>query len=224
MNKNYVTLCRVSTAAQGIDGNGMESQREAVKSYVERQGGVLVGQFEEVVSGTKTEKDRPALKEALELCKATGSTLVCKKLDRLGRNASFLLSLIDSGVDLVFIDQPGICKFSLSILACVASHERSLISERTKAGLKVAKARGVKLGNPRGKEQVKAMNVARKQLSSEFNKRTMVVIDEIKETGIRTLDGLANCLNRRGYTTRRGNKWYPMSVRNVLKGMEGIPS
>ena len=219
MNKKYVTLCRVSTVvSQGFDGHGMESQRQAVKEYVERQGGEIVGQFEEVVSGSKTDAERPILKQALELCKKSDATLVCKRLDRLGRNASFLLSLIDSGVDLVFVDQPGICKFSLSILACVASHERILISSRTKAGLKVAKARGIKLGSPNGAKQVELMNKVRKMKASEFNAKTMQVVEELKVSGVRTLRGFSDCLNRRGYTTIRGNRWHPKTIRDVLNG------
>jgi DNA invertase Pin-like site-specific DNA recombinase len=220
MKKNYVTLCRVSTAvSQGLDGHGMESQRQSVREYVEKQGGLVVGQFEEVVSGSKTDAERPVLKEALELCKKTEATLVCKKLDRLGRNASFLLSLIDSGVDLVFVDQPGICKFSLSILACVASHERMLISSRTKAGLMVAKARGIKLGGSNGGKRVELMNKARKEKTSEFNAKTMEVVKELKESGVRTLRGFSECLNRRGYTTIRGNRWHPKTIRDVLNGV-----
>lgn len=221
MKKTFVTLTRVSTKAQGHDGNGMESQRQAVREYVDRQGGMILHQFEEVVSGTKTDKERPILKEALELCKNTGSILVVKKLDRLARNACFLLSLQESGIEFVCVDQPNVCKFTVGILALVASHERSLISERTKAGLKIAAARGKKLGGSRGKEHQVKMNKVRSERAAEFNQRTLAVIEEIKKSGVESYKGLSDCLNRRGYTTRMGSKWYPTSVRNVMVGMHG---
>jgi len=216
MNKTFVTLCRCSTENQGLDGHGMESQRQAVKEYVARQNGVVVGSFEEIVSGGKTEADRPALKAALDLCKKTNSTLVCKRLDRLGRNASNLLSLLDSGVEIVFVDQPGLCKLSLGFLSLIAAHERELISLRTMAGLKVARARGVRLGNPKGKAQVEVMNRARLQRSLEHKRKTMEVIAELKSTGVRTLAGISKCLNIRGHRTVRGGVWYPKTVRDVM--------
>lgn len=194
----------------------MESQRQAVKDYVSRQNGVIVGSFEEIVSGGKTEAERPALKAALDLCKKTGSTLVCKRLDRLGRNASNLLSLLDSGVDIVFVDQPGLCKLSLGFLSLIAAHERELISLRTVAGLKVARSRGVKLGNPNGKAQVEVMNRARFEKSREHNQKTLQVIAEVKSTGVKTLAEISKCLNMRGHKTIRGGMWYPKTVRDLL--------
>lgn len=219
MSKTFVTICRCSTEHQGLDGHGMESQRQAVRDYVAKQGGTIVGEFEEVVSGSKTDEQRPALKAALELCRKTNSTLVCKRLDRLGRNASYVLSLLDSGVDIVFVDQPGLCKLSLGFLSLIASHERELISLRTKAGLKVAKQRGVKLGNPNGRAQVEVMNRAKMEKSKEYNAKTMELIGELKESGVKTVSGLSKYLNIRGHKTVRGGKWHPKTVNDVMKMM-----
>ena len=77
------------------------------------------------------------------------------KLDRLSRNVVFLRSLIDSGVDVVFCDLPQVPpgamgRFLLTQMASVAELEAGLVSERTKAALKVAKANGRKLGGDRG--------------------------------------------------------------------------
>ena len=52
-------------------------------------------------------QDRPELGKALHLAKVTGATLVIAKLDRLSRNAAFLLTLRDSGVRFATVDLPG---------------------------------------------------------------------------------------------------------------------
>ena len=92
--------------------------------------------------------DRPELGKALHYAKVTGATLVIAKLDRLSRNAAFLLQLQDSGAKFVAADMPEACHLTVGILALVAQQEREATSARTKAALAAAKARGVKLGNP----------------------------------------------------------------------------
>jgi DNA invertase Pin-like site-specific DNA recombinase len=84
-----------------------------------------------------------------------GRHAVGGKLDRLSRNVPFLRSLIDSSVDVAFCDLPHVPpgamgRFLLTQMAAVAELEAGLTSERTKAALAAAKARGVKLGGDRG--------------------------------------------------------------------------
>jgi DNA invertase Pin-like site-specific DNA recombinase len=74
--------------------------------------------------------------------------LVIAKLDRLSRNLAFVATLMDSGVEFVAVDNPHANKLTVHILAAVAEHEREAISERTKAALAAAKARGKRLGTP----------------------------------------------------------------------------
>ena len=135
MRKRYIGYYRVSTDRQGIDGNGMTSQREIVRRFVEGQKGVVEMEFSEVETGKKTSDERPQLAAALEYCKRNKTQLVIAKLDRLARNAEFLLRLQNSGVDFVCCDCPNADKFTVGILALVAQRERELISERTRLGL-----------------------------------------------------------------------------------------
>src|SRR3954464_232429 len=91
---------------------------------------------------------RPKLAEALALCRLHNATLVIAKLDRLSRDAAFLLGLQRAGVRFVAADMPEANELGAGIMAVVAQAERKMISARTKAALAAAKARGVRLGKP----------------------------------------------------------------------------
>ena len=142
----FVAYYRVSTDRQGKSGLGLEAQREAVQSYLNGGSWTLAAEVTEVESGKRN--DRPELDRALGLCRLYGATLVVAKLDRLARNVAFISKLMESGVDFVAVDFPQANRLTVHILAAVAKHEAAMISQRTKAALAAAKARGVKLGNP----------------------------------------------------------------------------
>src|SRR3979409_2004676 len=149
----FVSYLRVSTDKQGRSGLGLEAQREAVTAYLNGGKWTLVSEYVETESGKRT--DRPKLAAALAHAKAIGATIVFAKLDRLSRNVDLLRSLVASDVDLVFCDLPHVPpgamgRFLLTQMASVAELEAGLISERTKAALAAAKARGGKLGGDRG--------------------------------------------------------------------------
>ena len=144
----FVAYYRVSTKDQGQSGLGLEAQRKAVTDWLNGGDWSLVGEFVEVETGTRS--DRPQLKLAIEAARRSGAKLIIAKLDRLARNVAFISTLMESDVEFVALDCPTANKFTLHILAAVAEHEAQLISQRTKAALEAAKARGVKLGNPNG--------------------------------------------------------------------------
>ena len=101
--------------------------------------------------------------------------------------------------------------------AVVAQAEHKMISQRTKAALRAAKARGVKLGAP-DPSKGGTVGVARiKEQAGERASALAPVIEEIRAAGITSLAGLARALNARGVTTPRGGKWYPTSVKNVIE-------
>lgn len=213
---DFVGYLRVSTKSQRIDGLGMSSQERLVGEYVARQAGALVGFFREVESGAKTDKDRPALSQALALTKKMKATLVVAKLDRLSRNAEFLLRLQNSGVNFVCCDCPNVDRFTVGILALVAQKERELISERTRAALQAAKLRGKVLGTREPRLQVNRMIEANRIYKDEFVKQIGPIIEEIRGSGVLTLRGIASCLNKRGERTRRGLAWNQTAVKRVL--------
>ena len=214
--KQFCVYTRVSTTKQLESFLGLQSQLEAVRRYVASQNGTIVAEFTECESGKKTDKDRPQLKAALDLCKKTKATLCVAKLDRLSRNSAFLLSLQDANVDFVCTDSPNVDRFTVGILSLVAQREREMIAARTKAALAVLKSRGVKLGGPNPVQSVKNMTEAATAAAQDFRKEILPVIEEIRKTGVKTSKGIAECLNRRGIPTRQGKAWGTSSVRNVL--------
>jgi len=210
----FIAYYRVSTQKQGIDGNGMGAQKEAVRRYLESLNCELLANFEEVESGSNNE--RPQLTAAIELAKAKKAILVIAKLDRISRNASFLMKLQDSGIDFVACDMPNADKFTVGILALVAQRERELISQRTKAGLAVAKSRGVTLGNPNAAQALKKAGKAIQDGKQRFATVAMKHIQEIQSTGISKLSRIADCMNKRGEKTARGGKWTATAVKRVM--------
>jgi DNA invertase Pin-like site-specific DNA recombinase len=143
-NGKFVSYLRVSTNKQASSGLGMEAQREAVAQYLNGGSWDLVQEVVEVESGRKNQ--RPSLEKAIRLCNAIDATLVVAKFDRLSRDAHFLLGLKKSGVKFVAADNPQANELTVGILALVAENEARAISDRTKAALVAAKARGQVLG------------------------------------------------------------------------------
>jgi DNA invertase Pin-like site-specific DNA recombinase len=98
----------------------------------------------EVESGKKNQ--RPKLLAAIAAARAVGGVSLIAKLDRLSRNAGFILALRDSGVQLACCDMPDANTLTVGLFAIIAQHERETISQRTKDALKAKKARGAQLG------------------------------------------------------------------------------
>ncbi|MEO5613401.1 MAG: recombinase family protein, partial [Cypionkella sp.] len=96
MVQRFVAYERVSTARQGASGLGLEAQRNTIDAFAVARAAEILARFTEVERGKTA--NRPQLTAAIQLARLTGATLVIAKLDRLSRNAAFLLTLRDSGV------------------------------------------------------------------------------------------------------------------------------
>jgi DNA invertase Pin-like site-specific DNA recombinase len=157
------------------------------------------------------------------MCKRSGAALLIAKIDRLSRQAAFLLTLRDSGVQIVAADMPHAGTLEFGIRAVVAQHEREEISRRTKAALQAAKARGVRLGCPTPGIG-SAIGVAAIQARADaFAERLAPVIADIKRAGCSTLREIAAALQARGVATPRGGAtWSPSQVSNLLAKLETV--
>src|SRR5262245_58707567 len=146
-----VTYVRVSTSKQGKSGLGIEAQREALARFAEAEGFEAVREYVELETGKGADAldRRPQLAAALATARRHKCPVAVAKLDRLSRDVHFISGLMAHRVPFLVADLgPDVDPFVLHLYAALAEKERRLISQRTKAALKAAKARGVRLGNP----------------------------------------------------------------------------
>jgi DNA invertase Pin-like site-specific DNA recombinase len=223
----FIAYYRVSTQRQGQSGLGLEAQRAQVLSYLNGGDWSLVGEFTEVESG-KDDSNRPELQRALQECRLRNATLIIAKLDRLSRDAHFLLGLSKAGVATVCADMPQANEMTFGIMALVAQHERKAISERTKQALAARRARGLPLGNPanltpehmaKGSAQG---NAAKSAKAAARASDLTPVIRDIQAAGSTSLNQIAAELNARGFETARGGRWSAVQVSRVLSRMEAV--
>lgn len=228
VDRKFVSYLRVSTAQQGTSGLGLEAQRAAVAGFLNGGSWTLIQELVEVESGKRN--DRPALERALRLCRKHRATLVVAKLDRLARNAEFLLKTVrESGEGrVVFCDLPTIPggpvgDFIITQMAGVAQLEAGLISQRTKAALAAAKARGTKLGGRRvSAERFAQIGAAARQTHVRKAERgraaILPVIEKLQSSGIRSLRQIAAGLDAAEIPTPRGQgEWSAVQVQRILK-------
>lgn len=215
----YVAYYRVSTQKQGKSGLGLEAQRKMVSDFITGNNGELVAEYTEVESGKVD--SRPKLVAAMKQADLVGGKLLVGKLDRLSRDLHFITSLQKSRVDFVVCDLPGCDSFTINIYGALAQRERELISARTKAGLRAAKARGTKLGTNNLRPELvheasaKGVQVV-VQNATDFAVKVYPVIEVMREKG-KSLRAIAVELESLGVQTARGGKWTPTAVKNIIE-------
>lgn len=216
----FISYLRVSTDRQGRSGLGLEAQRKAVADYLNGGSWQLVEEVIEVESGGKN--DRPQLQAAIEKCRAYGAKLVVAKIDRLTRDAGFLLSLRDAGIDFVAADMPDANRLTVGIMALVAEQEREAISQRTKAALAAAKARGTQLGAYRDgkfvgrvgtKDDAQRATEGRMKQADAFAWGVHTALQDADPDGTASLSAIARHFIERGVPTPSGRgSWSAAAV------------
>lgn len=207
-----IAYVRVSTEEQRGSGAGLAAQRAAILAECQRRGWRLVDVIEDAGYSAKDLK-RPGVRIALELLREGGAdALVAAKLDRLSRSmldfAGIMAAAQKQGWGLIALDcavdtTTPAGEAMANVLATFAQFERRLISQRTKDALAAKRAQGVRLGRPR-------------RLPQRVVKR---ILQERAEG--RTLSAIAEGLNQdRVPTAQGGQRWYPSTVRAVLRSSE----
>lgn len=226
-NPKLIAYVRVSTAKQGESGLGLEAQQAALDLYAAANGGTFVQAYREVESGT--DDSRPALAKAVAHAKRIKGRLVIAKLDRLARSVHTISGIMQSGVDFVACDNPHANRLTIHILAAVAEDEAVRISQRTKAALTAAKARGKLLGSARpghwdGHENARLKGAHRGGAAArakwaretvETYAAVLGTVRELREAG-ESLQVIADRLNADGHTTAKGAAWGPVQVSRLL--------
>lgn len=211
-----IAYLRVSTDRQGKSGLGLEAQREAVARYAEASRLELIGEYVEVETGKGSNalNKRPQLLAALSEAKKSKAKLVLAKLDRLARNVHFVSGLMETGVDFGVADMPNADRFQLHLFAALAEKEAEIISQRTKAALAAAKARGTKLG-AHGKVLAKQNKQAALERLSPIAERLI----DLRREGL-SIRAMAAQLNQEGTPSPSGGKWHPANLHRALRRIE----
>ena len=213
--KQFITYTRVSTKKQGDSGLGLDAQKRDIELYLSNyadQPWEVIGEFQDIESGSND--DRVALNKAVALAEKTGATLLVAKLDRISRKVSCISALMDrKKLCLKVATMPHADKFQLHIYAALAEQEREFISLRTKQALAPLKGTG-KLGGNRG--NIDRANTAAKAKADSHASKVMDTVRPLREAG-KTLQQIADTLNRMGVKTSRDGSWYPTTVSNILK-------
>ncbi len=185
---------------------GLEAQRKAIETLLE---GKPYQEFIEIESGKKAK--RPELEKAIAYCRKHKTKLVIAKLDRLARNVHFISGLMETGIDFVAADMPNADRFMLHVYAAMAEEEGRRISERTKAALAAAKARGVELG-----KNGKVLAAKNRQEAAIFAKSVAINFEKLGITRDMKLLSIACKLNEANIQTRKQGVWHKVSVTRLL--------
>ena len=210
--ERFVIYTRVSTKRQGKSGLGLEAQERDIQVFFDSYAEVpfeVIGRFCDVDSGRNDE--RPELTKAIAQAKTEQATLLVAKLDRLSRKMAFIAPLMDDKrLKLRVASKPHAEKFELHIYAALAEQEREFISLRTKAALKAAKARGVKLGGARPEAQ-RRHDVVKAVADANAERVSSIILRSRKDgKSYRSIADEMNCL---GIHTARGRQWFGMQVK-----------
>jgi DNA invertase Pin-like site-specific DNA recombinase len=225
--QKFVSYIRVSTQEQGKSGLGIEAQKTSIVEYVTNKGGKIISEFIEVASGRNDK--RIGLAQAIEMASNQDAVLIVAKLDRLGRNVSYLFQIRDSIKKLVILDCPDMDTVKFGVFATFAQYERERISTRTKEALNARFQRtGLKNGNKKGCSMGKAQAVAAtiKRSNAMLEERNIVASNLIKLELAKgqSLQKIANHLNQVGLKTITGKEYTKSRVQSLIKlfDLEGV--
>jgi len=214
--------------SSGRHGAGRDQWRQALARFADAEGFEAVSEYVEVETGKGADAlDRwPQLAAALAEARRRKCPVAVAKLDRLSRDVHFISGLMVHRVPFLVAELGrDVDPFMIHIYAALAEKERVLISQRTTAALKAAKARGVKLGNPQI-AKAQAIGTARVKADADrFAANVLPVIREAQKAGASSLRAIAKVLNDRGVNTARGVNWAAPQVRDILRrAAQGVNS
>ena len=193
--------------------HSLEAQQNYVEDFCAKEQIQIIATFKETFTGK--EMSRPQFNQALALARKQKVPIIIKSLSRLGRDAAGVIGLLNTE-KIIVADRGLECdRLTLNILAVIDQNERERISERTKEGLKAAKKKGIRLGNPTPAASLAKGQRTIKQDADDFAEKCRALILPKHDAG-ETLQKIADDLNSWGVKTRRGGKWYPTTVKNLI--------
>lgn len=220
-NQKAVILVRCSTSKQE-KMYSHAAQTKASKNFCKDNGIEVLKLFKETESGRKGFSNRPVLQSAIAHAQKHNAVLVVAKLCRLSRKVSEVAKIMEEAKQPLLVVNLGrqVDSLVINLLASVNAFEAEMISVRTKEGLAVAKAKGVKLGNPRIADARRKANEVVKSKANEFALKMKPTLVGLMFG--RNFSEIARELNKVGITTQRDKQWTPSGVRTVLKRLEAM--
>jgi DNA invertase Pin-like site-specific DNA recombinase len=204
-----------------------DTQRVAAQAYLAETGSVAVAEILEAETGRAPVRSQLAV--ALQRCRAHKAELLIAHLGRLPADRCFVQTIIASGVGFAAVDAPEANRMTIGIIATIAEMRAAAASKRTKAALRTARDRGVRLGNPKGVGRAltaEDREKASRAKSDRARQRAGLlrhVLDDLRTGGAVTLQDLAAGLNAREVPAARGGPWQPVQVGRVLALMDPKP-
>ena len=225
---NAICYLRVSTREQAEGGVSLDHQEAKTRAYCEARDWTCLRVIRDEGQSAAT-LDRPGLEEALAIIRrGEAQALVVLKLDRLTRKVSDLGYLVEKVFDRYevafssvrdnFDTSTANGRLVLNILGSVAQWERDIISERTADALAYKKSEGRRVGEvPYGYDLAADGDTL---LPNEDELAIIRKVQDRREEGA-TLQGIADELTGREVPTKKGGRWWPATVRNLLTA--GVP-
>lgn len=214
---NFIAIMRVSTTTQGDSGLGIAAQKADIARWAEQHNHTIITYMEEIASGSLPLSERPVMSMALQMARKMKCKVVVSKVDRCSRQSDIVTLLMEKKklvVSVALGEQPD--EFIQHIYGGLASKERKMIGERTKAGLAAAKARGVVLGNRTNLSEAQA--AGRDVVRAKADQFALSMKDILKEQislGKNFVE-IASHLNKYGVKTSRGGDWHVSTVSNLV--------
>ena len=213
---------RVSSEGQA-DNTSLEDQQEKITAYCIALNHELVELYQDVQSGGKSD-NRKGLQTAIaNMLAGKADGLIVLKLDRLGRRASDVLTLIDKELQpnnkaLVVIDMnmdtsTPTGKLVLTMLAGVAEFEKSQINERTKNGKK-ARAKTSDYAN--GGQPKFGCRADNKNLVVDDKEQQIIDIIRRHHKSGKSQRQIAEYLNKQGILSKQGKEWSSTTVGRIV--------
>jgi DNA invertase Pin-like site-specific DNA recombinase len=221
-----IAYLRVSTAEQGRSGLGIAAQRATIEAFAKAEKIEVNQWFTEVETGKGADAldRRPQLALALQAAKKLKAPVLVSKLDRLSRDVHFISGLMVQRVEFIVTELGRQADpFTLHLYAALAQKERSLISERTKAGLKAARDRGQALGAAARKvslDQLKAAGATSVARADEFAKSVRPHIRAAMADAQDNYTKAASILNQGKQPSAEGKAWDRRSVASVVRRLQ----
>lgn len=216
IQNKLVAYYRVSTAKQEESGLGLDAQKESIQIFARENNYQIVGEYTDIESGTNN--DRPELAKAiLNVKRIKNCSLIVKTQCRLARRLSKAITIFES-VPVLVSNNPNMSMLEIQLRAIIDEEEARRISERTKAALKQAKLRGIKLGTPENlskeaQQKGAASNLEKAKIRNIQESR---LIEDMRREGL-SINAIAKKLNSDGIPTPNGGVWSASQVQRIMK-------